>query len=141
MPEFKLPADIITNTTLIWISSIPYQTRIETISTDIPEGVTLVGNLAKQCIDTLNSGKVFLGIDGCTFDTGITGRDMMRSEIAGFVTARGTEIFILTDSSKFGRINMSKYCPLEDVDHIITDSDISSEYRDYFQSHTDLIIT
>ena len=66
---------------------------------------------------------------------------MMRSEIAGLVTARGTEIFILTDSSKFGRINMSKYCSLEDIDHIITDSDITSEYRDYLQSHTDLIIT
>ena len=42
VPEFKLPENIITNTTLIWISSIPYQARIEMISTDIPEGVTLV---------------------------------------------------------------------------------------------------
>ncbi len=105
------------------------------------ESESIVGNLAKQCIDTLNFGKVFIGIDGYTFDTGITGRDMMRSEIASLVTAKGTEIFILTDSSKFGRINMSKYCSLEDVDHIITDSDISSEYRDYIQSRTDLIIT
>ncbi len=105
------------------------------------ESESIVGNLAKLCIETLNFSKVFLGIDGYTFNTGITGRDMMRSEIASLVVSKGTEIFILTDSSKFGRINMSKYCSLEDIDHIITDSDITNEYRDYIHSHTDLIIT
>ncbi|MCK5199845.1 MAG: DeoR/GlpR transcriptional regulator, partial [Spirochaetales bacterium] len=105
------------------------------------ESESIVGNLAKLCIETLNFGKVFIGIDGYTFNTGITGRDMLRSEIANLIIAKGSEVFILSDSSKFGRINMSKYCSLEDVDHIITDSDITGEYRDYLQSHTDLIIT
>jgi DeoR/GlpR family transcriptional regulator of sugar metabolism len=105
------------------------------------ESESIVGNLAKLCINTLNFSKVFLGIDGYTFNTGITGRDMMRSEIASLVVAKGTEIFVLTDSSKFGRINMSKYCSLEKVDHIITDSNITSEYKDFIYSQTDLIIT
>jgi DeoR/GlpR family transcriptional regulator of sugar metabolism len=105
------------------------------------ESESIVGNLAKICIENLNFNKVFLGIDGYTMETGITGRDMMRSEIAGLIVEKGMEIFILTDSSKFGKINMSRYCSLEDVDFIITDSEISSEYIKHLETKVKLIIT
>jgi len=104
------------------------------------ESEGIVGNLAKICIENLNFTKVFLGIDGFTMDTGFTGRDMMRADIAAKIVERGKEIFILTDSTKFGRINLSRYCNLEDVDCIITDSALSDTYKDEISKVTDLII-
>ncbi|MEI6874604.1 MAG: DeoR/GlpR family DNA-binding transcription regulator [Spirochaetota bacterium] len=90
---------------------------------------SLVGNLAKVCIERLNFDKAFLGIDGFTFETGITGRDMMRAEIAASIIAKSREVNILSDSSKFGRIGMSRYCSLDEIDRIITDDQLSEEFR------------
>lgn len=104
------------------------------------ESESLVGNLAKMCIDALNFDKVFIGIDGLSFKTGITGRDMMRSEIINKIVEKGREVFVLTDSSKFGSIQMTKYCDLEAVDHIITDTQIPDDYREWLSKSLDLIV-
>jgi signal transduction histidine kinase len=82
VPGFKLPTDRITNTTLIWISSIPYQARIETISTDIPEGVTLIvlrsalqDNLYKRQLTSIFLASFFITlIISLGYAVGITNR-------------------------------------------------------------------
>lgn len=102
------------------------------------ESESLVGNLAKLCIESLNFNKVFLGVDGFTFETGFTGRNMMRAEIAELIVRRGRDIFVLSDSSKFGRVNMSRYCGLESVHHIITDVGLGEAFRAGFAGKVDL---
>jgi DeoR/GlpR family transcriptional regulator of sugar metabolism len=104
------------------------------------ESESLVGNLAKTCIDSLNFNRVFLGVDGFTFETGFTGRDMMRAEIATYIVAKGREIFVLSDSSKFGQIHVSRYCTVEDVHHLITDFGLPEEFRAAFSAKLDLIL-
>lgn len=42
VPEFSLPEIPLTGSAQVWISSIPYQAKMEMISADIEEGVTLV---------------------------------------------------------------------------------------------------
>ena len=104
------------------------------------ESECLVGNLAKTCIDSLNFNRVFLGVDGYTFDSGFTGRDMMRAEIVNYLVAKGREVFILSDSSKFGQVHVSRYCSVEDVHHLITDIGLPEEYRAAFSARLDLIL-
>lgn len=104
------------------------------------ESESLVGNLAKVCLENINFSKVFLGIDGFTFDTGFTGRDMMRAEIIEAVVKKGHEIIILSDSSKFGHIGMSRYCSLDDVDIVVTDDQLPQEYRDGLAAKVKLLL-
>jgi len=104
------------------------------------ESESLVGNLARFCIERLNFGRVFLGMDGFTFETGFTGRDMMRAEIAEAVVAKGREVIVLSDSSKFGHVGISRYCGIEDVELVITDDQISEEYRSGLQKLGKLVI-
>lgn len=42
VPEFTFPEKVIAGSTQVWISSIPYKVKMEMISTDIVDGVTLV---------------------------------------------------------------------------------------------------
>jgi signal transduction histidine kinase len=42
VPEFLLPKDLLAEKPMIWISSIPYQLKIESIPADIKNGLTLV---------------------------------------------------------------------------------------------------
>ena len=39
------------------------------------------------------------------------------------------QIVLVTDSTKFGKISVTHYAGLDEVDTIITDSGISEEYR------------
>lgn len=105
------------------------------------ESESLVGKLAMACVDQLNFNRVFLGVDGFTVETGFTGRDMMRAEVVNYVVAKGREIFVLSDSSKFGQVHVSRYCSLEDADHVITDTGLPEKYRAELSGSTDLILT
>jgi len=105
-----------------------------------PESESMVGKMAVLCIEHLHFSKAFIGVDGFTGDTGFTGRDMMRAEIASTIIQKSPEVFIITDSSKFGKINLSRYCTLGEADHVITDSAISNEYRERVSKESNLII-
>ncbi len=107
-----------------------------------PESECMVGNMVKLCLNALNFSKAFVGIDGFTPETGFTGRDMMRAEINSEIIARSPQTFVLTDSSKFGKIALSRYCGIEDIEYLITDDGISNEYRDIIkQAGVEILIS
>jgi DeoR/GlpR family transcriptional regulator of sugar metabolism len=98
------------------------------------ESECVVGNLARECIRHLNFSKSFIGVDGFSTDTGFTGRDMMRAELNAEIIRISKQVYILSDSSKFGKIALSKYCDASDVTCLITDSELSDEYRRFFET-------
>jgi DeoR/GlpR family transcriptional regulator of sugar metabolism len=93
------------------------------------ESKSMVGNLAKVCLETINYSKAFIGVDGYTDETGFTGRDMMRAEINVDVIKKSPSTYILTDSTKFGHIALSRYCGPEDVDVLITDTELEAAFH------------
>ncbi len=99
-----------------------------------PESECLVGNLVKECLSHLNFSKAFIGVDGFSKETGFTGRDMMRADINSEIIRRSPQSFVMTDSSKFGKIAMSKYFDAKDIDYLITDKDIPEEYITFFKN-------
>lgn len=94
---------------------------------------TMVGPLTRQCIQQVYFNKAFLGIDGFHPETGFTGRDMMRADIANTVLAKGVENIVLTDSSKFGQINPNPLQPTHAINRVITDYHLSDEYRNHLK--------
>ena len=99
-----------------------------------PESECLVGNLVKECLGHLNFSKAFIGVDGFSEATGFTGRDMMRADINSAIISSSSQTFILTDSSKFGKIALSKYCDASDIQFLITDKNITEEYLRIFRN-------
>lgn len=95
------------------------------------ESESVVGQLAKSCIDQINFRKAFIGIDGFTPETGFTSKDMMRAEIAAEIVARSREAYILTDSSKFHRSELRRICKTEDIACVVTDRDVPDEVSSF----------
>ncbi len=89
---------------------------------------TLVGKITRVCIDQINYSKAFLGIDGYTTDSGFTLRDLFRSEISSYIIEKSNEVFIVSDSSKFGKTELTRICYPADIQHVATDSDLEQEY-------------
>jgi DeoR/GlpR family transcriptional regulator of sugar metabolism len=91
---------------------------------------TLVGKMTKACIDQINIDKAFIGIDGYTREHGFTLRDMFRAEVSSHIIQKAKDVFVVSDSSKFGCTGLTNICSLEDIQHVATDSDLSQEFRD-----------
>jgi DeoR/GlpR family transcriptional regulator of sugar metabolism len=98
------------------------------------ESESLIGSLARICIDNLNFKKAFFGIDGFTIETGFTSKDMMRAEIATYIARKSEEVFVLTDSSKFGKTELTMLFDAEGIDYVITDNGIRRDERMYLEN-------
>jgi DeoR/GlpR family transcriptional regulator of sugar metabolism len=97
------------------------------------ESESLVGKITKICLDQVNYDKAFVGIDGYTPETGFTIRDLFRAEISSHIIQKSREVFIVSDSSKFGKTELTNICFLKDIQHIATDSDLPVQYRTEFE--------
>ncbi len=99
------------------------------------ESESLVGKLAKLCLENVNFTKAFIGVDGFTPESGFTSADMMRAELSSMIAAKGTEVFVLTDSSKFGRVHLTNLFHPSEVHYVITDDGIPEKDKRFLEEH------
>jgi DeoR/GlpR family transcriptional regulator of sugar metabolism len=93
------------------------------------ESESLVGQLTKLCLENVNFSKAFIGVDGYTSETGFTSTNMMRAEISSLIVKRSPEVFVLTDSSKFGKVQLVRLFYPEEITCLITDSGIPERVK------------
>jgi DeoR/GlpR family transcriptional regulator of sugar metabolism len=97
------------------------------------ESESLVGSLTKLCLENVNFSKAFIGVDGFTYESGFTSSNMMRAEISGEIVKKSKDVFVLTDSSKFGKVHLASLFRPENITHLITDSGIPETDRRYLE--------
>ncbi|MBN1837682.1 MAG: DeoR/GlpR transcriptional regulator [Spirochaetales bacterium] len=97
------------------------------------ESESLVGQLTKLCLEHVNFSKAFVGVDGYTIDSGFTSTDMMRAEISALIVEKSREVFVLTDSSKFGKVQLASLFYPKDITCLITDGGIPERERGYLE--------
>ena len=102
---------------------------------------TMVGKITKACIDQVNIDKAFIGIDGYTEENGFMLRDLFRAEISSYIIQKSKDVYIMSDSSKFGRTELTNICYPSDIQHIATDDDLNVEFKEEFEkAGIDLIL-
>lgn len=90
----------------------------------------------------LNISKAFIGTSGITAKKGITDYNMEEAITRKKIIEISNEIFIASDSSKFGKDVTINICPAENLDYIITDSLLSEEHIKEFKNlNCKIIIT
>ena len=95
---------------------------------------SMVGKITKLCIDNINFSKAFIGIDGFTEESGFTSRDFFRAEISTHIIEKCKDVFIVSDSGKFGKVAITNICSPSQVKHIITDKDLPHSYIQLLKS-------
>jgi DeoR/GlpR family transcriptional regulator of sugar metabolism len=91
---------------------------------------TLVGKITKTCIDQINIDKAFIGIDGYTTEAGFTLKDLFRAEISSYIIQKAKDVFIVSDSSKFGKTELTNICYPTDIQHLATNNDLSIQFQE-----------
>lgn len=86
--------------------------------------LSVVGKFAEAPLSDFSCSKLFIGVDGIDLDFGITTTDIRESDLNRAMMATAQKTIVLADSTKFRRRGFSKIADLEDVDMIVTDSNI-----------------
>lgn len=95
----------------------------------VVRGITLaaVGDWALRNISDVSVDVTFLGINGITAERGLTTPDLAEAQVKRALTRAGRRTVVLADSSKFGRVEFAAVAALDEVDTIITDTDLDAE--------------
>lgn len=87
--------------------------------------LSVVGKYSEDILMGCSFSKLYLGVDGIDFDFGISTTDLREAELNRQMMLTAQKTIVLADSSKFGRRGFAKIANLEDIDVIITDSQVS----------------
>ncbi|SIO64741.1 transcriptional regulator, DeoR family [Singulisphaera sp. GP187] len=90
-------------------------------------GVAL-GPLAIATMQGLRVRKAVLGAGGIVAE-GIYNSNMLLVETERQMMTCGQEVIIVADHTKFGRLALARLCGLEEVQHLVVDSDLGDEDR------------
>lgn len=86
-----------------------------------------VGHFAEDMLKQLSADKLFLAVDACDLDFGLSTPNPEESKVNQAMVQIANETILVADSSKFGRRSLSHIVPLSAIDKIITDSSLATD--------------
>jgi len=92
---------------------------------------SLVGPFATDALRRTHATKAFIGVEGLGLGSGLTTPVAAEAEIARLMIeqTRG-RVIVVADSSKIGTVADFVIAPLAQVDALVVDAGIGTEYRD-----------
>jgi DeoR family fructose operon transcriptional repressor len=80
-----------------------------------------VGPIAEQALRALHVDKLFLAANGVDLTKGVTTPNLIEAQTKHAMVKAASEVFLLVDRSKFGRVTFAPICALDRIHHLITD--------------------
>jgi len=89
----------------------------------LPDHEVVVGPYAMSVLEGLHADKLFLGSDGLTSSHGVTTANVLEAQVNRAMVHAASEVIVVADSSKIGKIGLTTIVPLNTVDKLITDGE------------------
>lgn len=86
------------------------------------------GPTAESMIQQHACRLLFMGVDGFDIDHGLTTSNALEAHLNREMIAAAQQTVVVTDSSKFGLRGFSRICRVEDIDMVITDSNVPEPF-------------
>lgn len=128
---------IITNSLQVCMKAIPYPNlNIISLPGNLKrETLSFVGNEIVDYLKTYNISKSFMACSGVTIENGLTNAATEEYIVKKAVVENTRHCYLMADHSKFGHFALMTYCTLDQVERIITDQPLSSEYQEYCDNY------
>ncbi len=97
---------------------------------------SFAGMDAITMLKNYNITKCFMAATGVSINSGLTNSTTLEFELKKVVIEKSKEVFLLADTTKFDVASLMTYCPLAEVDYLITDKPPADKYLDYFKKHS-----
>jgi len=86
------------------------------------ESYELIGPIAEKTLADYHTDITFLGVDGISAEHGCTTHDHLEAATDRAFVRSSSEIVVVADNSKIGKVTFAKICPINDIHRLITDA-------------------
>lgn len=83
---------------------------------------SIAGAITQRVLESFFFNRVFLGAWGITLNEGLTDTHLAEVELKQLVIARARELVAVVDGSKFGRLGLAAFAPVERISCVVTDA-------------------
>lgn len=90
---------------------------------------SVIGSIAEQTLKDYSCNKVFLGVDGIDLEFGLTTSNALEAQLNKAMIKASEKVIVLSDSSKIGKRSFGKIADIQEMDVLITDSEISKKNK------------
>ncbi len=102
---------------------------------------SFVGISAYESLEGLRINKAFMACTGISVNAGFTNNSYLDAEIKRGIVSRSNFVYVLADSSKFGREATLSFCPLERISAIVTETMPNNDVFRYCMTNNIEIVT
>lgn len=92
-----------------------------------PGELSMIGDLAQRAYRELHVDKAFVGIGGVSIDDGLTEYNLEDALVKRELLNSASQVYLLADSSKFGRTTFASVGRIDQVSAFVTDSMVAPE--------------
>ncbi|AXE76455.1 DeoR/GlpR family DNA-binding transcription regulator [Streptomyces atratus] len=96
---------------------------------------SLVGPVADQAIASLHFDVLFLGVHGISVEAGLSTPNLAEAETNRRFVQSARRVVVVADHTKWGKVGLSSFATLEQVDTFVTDSGLSAAAREEIEEH------
>jgi DeoR family fructose operon transcriptional repressor len=119
---------------------------------DMPVNLILLGGIVRnnfhcalgaagiKMLSEVSADKVFFGANCFSVEKGATVPDMLLAETKKAMIASAAKVFILCDSSKFGKNSLAQFATLSQIDVLVTDQISDSMKEKLEENDIDVVI-
>ncbi|WP_078544518.1 DeoR/GlpR family DNA-binding transcription regulator [Litchfieldia alkalitelluris] len=130
-----MPLSVITNSIKVALE-LSKKEQIKVISTGgmlLPESLSYVGPLAERSLQMYHVNKAFISCKGVHLNAGLSDANEWQALLKKQMMQISDETILMVDSTKFGTRTFVQVAGLDEVDQVITDSNISHDYVEEFK--------
>jgi ribose transport system substrate-binding protein len=95
-----------------------------------PEQALTVGYLGEKILENLHIKTAFVSCSGFSVETGLTQVDIQEAQLKSRMIESAERVVALVDSTKFGKVDLTPFATVEQISHILTDSDLAPHHID-----------
>jgi ribose transport system substrate-binding protein len=88
------------------------------------DGTSVTGHLGEKMLRDLHIKTAFVSCSGFTVEVGLTELDLQEAQLKSHMIRSASRVVALIDSSKFGQAALVPFAAVEQISHILTDSQI-----------------
>jgi len=92
-----------------------------------------IGPYANQMLAGLNVRRAVLSVAGIN-ERGTFNSNLLLVETEQAMIASAEQLIVVADSTKFGHTSLAQMCPLEEIDVLVTDSELGTEWKDRLEA-------
>ncbi|MFJ7496150.1 DeoR/GlpR family DNA-binding transcription regulator [Streptomyces sp. NPDC097727] len=96
---------------------------------------SLVGPVADLAIASLHFDVLFLGVHGISLEAGLSTPNLAEAETNRRFVQSARRVVVVADHTKWGKVGLSSFATLEQVDTFVTDAGLSAAAREEIEEH------